>query len=342
MLQNVYDALKFSYYPEMNRKFLFSIILVLSSVAIAQNKVAVLDLQCDTTIAKAQNLRTLTGVLANEIRRYSKYQVMSSSEVAGLLEHQATRQALGCNDATCYAQIGEALGADLLVVGSVGRISQKSMITLSLVDIAKTETRHSASRTVDGEPGVLVDALPALVSELLGEKIPTDTKGTANAGSVVDTRDGTSFRWVRLGGVVWMAQDIRWKTQQLWTWDSAMTSCPTGWHLPTDEEWDALIQFVDKKNDGEINNNGGYSLKSKAGWEYGGRGSDLYGFKVLPTGYKDSTGMILNAGETAYFWTATSFDPAEARVRILRGGDAYVDMTSWSKAWQAAARCVQD
>jgi len=92
----------------------------------------------------------------------------------------------------------------------------------------------------------------------------------------------------------------------LYTWEVAKTICPTGWHLPSHEEWvDLAAAAGDDVKAGE-------KLKAKSGWYVGqggyGNGTDEFGFAALPGGFyksqDDSFDDIMRAG---YWWTATSY-----------------------------------
>lgn len=81
---------------------------------------------------------------------------------------------------------------------------------------------------------------------------------------------------------------------------------PYGWHVSTNEEWRDLMKITKDGN----------SLKSKSDWMLKGAGSDIFGFKALPGGYRSSNGgefkdrgfigiwytSTLNDGETAKKW----------------------------------------
>ncbi len=65
--------------------------------------------------------------------------------------------------------------------------------------------------------------------------------------------------------------------------------CPSGWHIPTDEEWKILEGTVDsyfgypddiRNNSGWRGLDAGYHLKSMSGWDSNGNGDDLYGFNA--------------------------------------------------------------
>ena len=82
--------------------------------------------------------------------------------------------------------------------------------------------------------------------------------------------------------------------------------CPKGWHLPSEEEWEALIAAVD----GSITeytrpNTAGAKLKSTAGWNSSGNGTDDYSFSALPAGDRDKDGNSSDTGDKTYFLVST-------------------------------------
>jgi len=77
---------------------------------------------------------------------------------------------------------------------------------------------------------------------------------------------------------------------------------PKGWRVPSNEDWEELIEFL-----GEGASN---KLKSKKGWfEYGDRnanGTNESGFNALPAGYV-ANGMGIQGEDNAFFWSSTSW-----------------------------------
>ncbi len=70
--------------------------------------------------------------------------------------------------------------------------------------------------------------------------------------------------------------------------------CPTGWHVPSDEDWKVLEGAVDSQNGignslWDLNNERGFdvakNLKSTTGWYSGGNGVDAFGFTAISGGY---------------------------------------------------------
>ena len=102
----------------------------------------------------------------------------------------------------------------------------------------------------------------------------------------------SNFASIQIGTQIWMAEnlncDVRGvcydydsenceKYGRLYTWEAANNVCPSGWHLPSDDEWTTLVNYVEI--DGDCSNCAGARLKSTTGWESWGshNGTDDYG-----------------------------------------------------------------
>jgi len=178
---------------------------------------------------------------------------------------------------------------------------------------------------------------------------PKITYGTLN-----DTRDGQSYRTVKIGELTWMAQNLNYTTANSWcydnadsncvkygrlyTWDAALSACQmgSGWRLPNDSDWDNLINAAG-------GNSVGTKLKSQTGWTiYSDISStDEFEFSALPGGSGDG-GSFYGAGDFGYWWSAAEYGADYARIRYM----GYVsDLVSWAvndKTHHLSVRCVKD
>ncbi len=99
--------------------------------------------------------------------------------------------------------------------------------------------------------------------------------------------------------------------------------CPEGWHVPSDDEWSELINYI-INNYADIDEyNIGNALKScrQVDSPLGGDcdtnkhpvwvshkkhyGTDNFGFSALPGGYRSYNGIYYNIGNSGFWWTST-------------------------------------
>jgi hypothetical protein len=163
-----------------------------------------------------------------------------------------------------------------------------------------------------------------------------------------DARDGQTYKSVEIGSQIWMAENLNYKVSgsycykdvasncvtygSLYDWATAMalassynstaygTStrhkgvCPTGWHLPSDAEWEELRYFA-----------------------------------ALPGGYYIPNSGSADVGDYGVWWTATEYDAKHSRSNamienessIFRYGDDKFDY-SLEKSRKLSVRCVKD
>jgi len=112
----------------------------------------------------------------------------------------------------------------------------------------------------------------------------------------------------------------------LYNWyavDDSRTIAPEGWHVPTDEEWTTLTDYLgndagsqlagraDLWNDGDLENNANFGTS---------------GFNALPGGYRSNDdGLYRSMGLDGYYWSSTEYYSDYAWYRKLGyyGSDVY-------------------
>lgn len=188
--------------------------------------------------------------------------------------------------------------------------------------------------------------------------------GTADIG-------GRSYRTVTINGVIWTAENLDFKASEINIGPSGSPSTPAawyykndestygvngnkygllynapaakylnnnrdilmpGWHVPSTEEWDALIDAVGGSSIA------GKKLKSSTGWS-SGNGTDDFGFTAFPTGTR-SSGSFQYLGSRTSFWTSTESDSSSLNYRSFSTGDS--SNTGFSSLDGRSIRLVKD
>lgn len=173
---------------------------------------------------------------------------------------------------------------------------------------------------------------------------PTDT------GTMTD-KEGNTYKWVRLGTLDWMAQNLKsgtpfyeQKSENMWgditptfslgfiddektlfntfgnyyTYSEALANCPDGWRLPTDDDWKALEREFGMSGN-EIDQlgwrNGAGNLMIQTGDE--GSGLNLrYGGQMCSVSTKAYEHS--HTYDYGYYWSATIDTTSAEQAAIAR------------------------
>jgi hypothetical protein len=89
--------------------------------------------------------RVLTDAVVAELRKLQRVGVIGIDEVQAMLDLEAQKQLAGCDESSCIDEIAAALGADILVVGSVARVDEE--VVFELKRLEQTQGRADGSVT---------------------------------------------------------------------------------------------------------------------------------------------------------------------------------------------------
>ena len=127
--------------------------------------------------------------------------------------------------------------------------------------------------------------------------------------------------------------------------------CPTGWHIPTDEEWKILEGTVDSQygighpiwdNRLARGYNAGANLKTTEGWQNDGNGTDIFGFSALPGGYYIMSSSFYEIGFLGSFWTSTTRGMMNAWGRYMESQQPNIERYDQNKEEGYSVRCLKD
>ncbi len=115
--------------------------------------------------------------------------------------------------------------------------------------------------------------------------------------------------------------------------------CPAGWHVPSDDEWTILSDFL-----------GGLAVAGSKMKETGTShwldpnttATNESGFTALPGGHRYNDGSFFNMGTTGYWWTSTATSSTNADYRVLKNNSPGMAVGDVSKVLGCSVRCIKD
>lgn len=165
---------------------------------------------------------------------------------------------------------------------------------------------------------------------------------TLIAGTLLDLHS-QEYETVQIGDQVWMKRNLNINADssfcykhrpenceifgRLYNWETALTICPGGFRLPSDEDWTLLTDEL-----------GGLNV---AGYRLLAGGNT--GFDVLLGGnYNANSDIFSYQYRNAYFWTSTPFSETAAWMRHFVNEKTNINRSTVKKHYYFSVRCIRD
>jgi uncharacterized protein (TIGR02145 family) len=182
------------------------------------------------------------------------------------------------------------------------------------------------------------------------------TEGIPCPGIPTVTYEGQVYNTVLIGDQCWLKENLNYESGNSWcydnnsangdvygrlyTWDAALTACPAGWQLPSDDEWTTLTDFLGASGvAGGKMKEAGYSH-----WNSPNTGAtNSSGFTGLPGGNRiNNSGSFYYLGSYGYWWSSSEYSGSNAWYRGLYYDSDGVYRGNCSQTYGFSVRCLKD
>jgi len=114
--------------------------------------------------------------------------------------------------------------------------------------------------------------------------------------------------------------------------------CPIGWHLPSDTEWNNLVNYLGYFDAGAKLKEAGTTH-----WDTPNTGAtNATGFTALPGGYREVNGGFYNIGSGGHWWSTTEHTTDNAKGRYMAYDHTSANSLNYDKARGFSVRCIKD
>lgn len=166
---------------------------------------------------------------------------------------------------------------------------------------------------------------------------------TLNDGTAISNVTGAAT-WSSASGPAWCwYNNTAGDYGLLYNWHAVGTNklCPAGWRVPTDDEWQAMVQYLG----GATAAGGKLKETGYAHWENPNSGAtNSSGFSALGGGWRSSNdGSFSELNKSGYFWTSTMSNITNACYRCLlsSGSIIYGYMSEIDQKYGFSVRCIK-
>ena len=183
----------------------------------------------------------------------------------------------------------------------------------------------------------------------------------ANGDSIPNVTDATQWSNLNSGAWAHYNNDSQYENPygKLYNWFAVSDTrnvCPSGWHVPSDGEWNFLILFLDPSSDTTTNFTGiqsnivGGKLKTIGSIQNGNGlwqdpntlATNEITFNGVPAGYRHPNGSFYEIGNYAYWWSSNAYNTSTTWTRYVDAGTSniYKEANSFEQGF--SIRCVKN
>jgi len=149
------------------------VFLVLNVVLFAQDKFkldneksVIAVLQLDNNGVTDSEVKALTERLSMEIVRHNKYEVMERQKMNSIL-NEMSFQLSDCTSDECAIEIGEMIGVEKMIAGSVSKVGEYYTVSARVIDVETSRIELTGIVDMEGTIGqVLTKAIPSIAKQL--------------------------------------------------------------------------------------------------------------------------------------------------------------------------------
>jgi hypothetical protein len=112
-------------------------------------------------------VKIVTDSLLGHLDNVALLQTVGRQDLEAVLDVDKQKQALGCDAMSCLAELGGALGADLVCYGDIGKVGATFNINISVVRSSNADVVARVTRALTSSEDTILTSVPNLVEELV-------------------------------------------------------------------------------------------------------------------------------------------------------------------------------
>ena len=159
----------------MRRPIIFTAIIFSALISAQSGRPTVAILDFEGQNVSAAEVQTLTERMRTEIGNTNAVRLIERKAVEKIMQEQGFQQT-GCTTDECAAEVGQLLGVQFMVSGTIGKMGKSYTIDAKMFSVETGETVRTKSATHDGDISGLLTEMQIMAWEIAGLDAPGNLK----------------------------------------------------------------------------------------------------------------------------------------------------------------------
>jgi TolB-like protein len=147
-----------------------------ASVAQGQTRASVAVMDMEPKGVPENEVSALSDRLRTELFRTGAFDVMERGKMQDVLKEQGFQQSGACNTDACAVEIGQLIGVQKIIGGSLGKVGKTYTVNLRMIDVKTGRIERSVTEDYTGEIDKLLTSTMKTVAYTLANSVASDQK----------------------------------------------------------------------------------------------------------------------------------------------------------------------
>lgn len=170
-------------------------------------RMAVMDFEISGMFSESE-MRSIIELLSAALFETGEYDVIDVSQRENMLK-EIEFSGIGCTEEDCQLEMGKMISAQYIVVGSIGRVGSRYIMTCKMLETESAKTHSTANGKYSSKDDI-IDSIENLAAKLAFGKSPNEKDGEEQENFVKDTKGGSKKKvsGKKIAGVALLAAGL--------------------------------------------------------------------------------------------------------------------------------------
>lgn len=126
----------------------------------------------------------LSDRLRTELFRTDAFDVMERGKMQEILKEQGFQQSGACNTDACAVEVGQLIGVEKMIAGSLGKVGRTYSVNLRMIDVRTGRMERSVTKDYEGDIDKLLTSVMKSVAQTLAAAVKVDEQPKLAQGAL--------------------------------------------------------------------------------------------------------------------------------------------------------------